>query len=383
MKAITYYDTPERSDYEVILRTKKLLIDDFEISQILECFPELAVVLNENREIVAFNKKALVLFKNFTEDEIYGKRVGEALGCIHANDEEAGCGTSIFCRECGAAKSIRTTRIENISEEMECRITALNISKEFSLDLRVTTSNIYLDGLRFIIFAIKDISEEKRRLALEKIFFHDVLNTAGAIHGISSILQETDSETTIKEFSSLLENSAQQLVNEIQMQRDLRNAENGILFVDIRTGSVNMILSDVHSQYQNHSITKGKLIDVKLLDPDIEIQTDMTLIKRCLGNLLKNAIEATESKVMPIEIFAIETTDKILFNVKNQTVIPEEVQRHIFYRSFSTKEKSGRGIGTYSVKLLAESYLKGKVYFVSTEETKTIFTIALPKKFRV
>jgi sensor histidine kinase regulating citrate/malate metabolism len=50
----------------------------------------------------------------------------------------------------------------------------------------------------------------------------------------------------------------------------------------------------------------------------------------------------------------------------------------LFQRSFSTKASAGRGIGTYSVKLLVEQYLKGSVSFISDSESKTIFTLKIP-----
>jgi signal transduction histidine kinase len=57
--------------------------------------------------------------------------------------------------------------------------------------------------------------------------------------------------------------------------------------------------------------------------------------------------------------------------------MPKEVQMQIFQRSFSTKGK-GRGIGTYSIKLLTETYLGGKVSFRSEERHGTTFRIDLP-----
>jgi sensor histidine kinase regulating citrate/malate metabolism len=51
----------------------------------------------------------------------------------------------------------------------------------------------------------------------------------------------------------------------------------------------------------------------------------------------------------------------------------------IFQRSFSTKG-TGRGIGTYSVKLLTEKYLQGEVSFISTKEFGTTFYITIPKE---
>ena len=65
------------------------------------------------------------------------------------------------------------------------------------------------------------------------------------------------------------------------------------------------------------------------------------------------------------------------FHVRNGTAIPRAIALRIFQRSFSTKARKGRGIGTYSMKLLGERYLGGEVGF-TTGEGGTTFTLRLP-----
>ena len=67
----------------------------------------------------------------------------------------------------------------------------------------------------------------------------------------------------------------------------------------------------------------------------------------------------------------------VTFWVHNRAFIPKDVQLQLFKRSFSTKGL-GRGLGTYSMLLLTEKYLKGHVSFSSTEAQGTTFTVALP-----
>ena len=69
---------------------------------------------------------------------------------------------------------------------------------------------------------------------------------------------------------------------------------------------------------------------------------------------------------------------ELTLSVHNEGVIPQPIQLQIFQRSFSTKSGDGRGVGTYSVKLLAERYLKGDVQFVSNERLGTLFVIVIP-----
>lgn len=63
--------------------------------------------------------------------------------------------------------------------------------------------------------------------------------------------------------------------------------------------------------------------------------------------------------------------------VRNPTVMAHTVQLQVFQRSFSTKGE-GRGLGTYSIKLLTERFLKGKASFTSKEGTGTEFRITIP-----
>jgi sensor histidine kinase regulating citrate/malate metabolism len=63
--------------------------------------------------------------------------------------------------------------------------------------------------------------------------------------------------------------------------------------------------------------------------------------------------------------------------VKNEGCIPRELQLLIFQRSFSTKGP-GRGVGTYSMRLLGETYLGGIVSFATSLDDGTVFRIRLP-----
>ena len=91
---------------------------------------------------------------------------------------------------CGAFLAIyRGLRGESSLEE--CRMT---LAGGTSLDLRVWARPFDLDNERFLFLSIQDISDEKRRQALEKIFFHDLLNTAGGLQSISEIIEDSAPE---------------------------------------------------------------------------------------------------------------------------------------------------------------------------------------------
>lgn len=375
-KISTYFDTPFRSTVEEIEQSKRQVINQPLLSQMLEGFPNLAVVLDANRQIIAYNKKAESILNPDKSGSIYGQRIGEAIQCIHAFDMPAGCGTSTFCSECGAGKCSKFTEdtLQNCTEE--CRITVSLNDVESSLDLKVFTSVINIDNKNYVLFSIEDIQDEKRRKILEKIFFHDVLNTASAIYGMSEIIKETDKVEDINEFKHLLFNSSGQLIKEIEMQRDLINAERGTLNVNIQSISVNEILSKAYELYKSHDLIQGINYTCEFLNSDVDIKTDEALLIRSLGNLIKNALEAVNKKGN-VKIYTLQNNGHISFNIKNDFIIPKNIKLQIFQRSFSTKAKTGRGIGTYSVKLLVEQYLGGSVSFISNKVDGTIFSVNL------
>jgi signal transduction histidine kinase len=119
----------------------------------------------------------------------------------------------------------------------------------------------------------------------------------------------------------------------------------------------------------------NKTITIDASSVSKDIISDIRLIRRVLINLLKNALEASEENA-EIKIGCSEINSKICFWVQNDAIMSEEVKNQIFQRFFSTKGP-GRGLGTYSVKILVEEYLNGKVSFESNKEKGTIFKVVL------
>ncbi len=98
---------------------------------------------------------------------------------------------------------------------------------------------------------------------------------------------------------------------------------------------------------------------------------------RVLCNMIINALEATDVNGL-VKVWAEEKKAELSFYSWNNRVIPESVTNRIFQRNFSTKQQSGRGIGTYSMKLFGETILGGKVSFSSSETDGTVFRLSLP-----
>ena len=92
---------------------------------------------------------------------------------------------------------------------------------------------------------------------------------------------------------------------------------------------------------------------------------------------MKNALEASRAGER-VTIWC-DCGQRTRLHVHNPAAMPDAVRLQIFQRSFSTRAGRGRGVGTYSARLLVEKYLGGTLTFVTAPETGTIFTIDLPE----
>lgn len=375
-KIITKHAPAERKSTDKIFAEYEMIRDFELISKLFKVIPNIVMILNKERQTVFCNTALLEQMHSDSINSVLGNRPGEIINCIHAFDEPGGCGTSNFCRVCGAVNSILETQSTQKSSENECRVTINTPSGIKSLDLRITTNNLELNGESFTTLHMIDISEIKRKNLLERVFFHDLMNTAGLILNIAELSMECKDQNEVRDLLDKLLKSIHRLINEIKSQHELQLAENNELSIHFSMVSATDMLLSMKYQHENLNLTNGKKIVLEIPDEDFPIFTDGILLGRIISNLLKNALEAShEGDTIKL---GFKTGDNILtFWVHNPAFIPEEIQLQIFQRSFSTKGP-GRGTGTYSIRLFTEKYLKGRCYFRSSETEGTTFFVSLP-----
>ena len=368
----TKFAPAERDAEEKIQRQSAAVSAIPFLPEFLDAVPNLLVVLNDKRQIVFTNRAMRMFVGDSGESAIFGLRPGEALNCIHAFETEGGCGTTEFCRNCGAVKAILNSQ-KGKQDIQECRISRDPVGN--SLDLQVTATPFTADSERLTIFAAEDISNEKRRTALERTFFHDILNTAGGLRGLVDLLELAGADE-VEELKNMIGQQSERLVEEINAQRELLAAEEDRLALKIAPIESMELLQSVLDLYRNHEVAEGKRIRINSNTENVTIHSDRALLSRVLGNMVKNALEAVNQQET-VKIGCLNMGGGVLFWVHNPTFMPRDVQLQVFQRSFSTKG-AGRGIGTYSIKLLGERYLKGRVDFTTSEEKGTTFEIRLP-----
>jgi signal transduction histidine kinase len=371
----TYFRPAGRATPQTVRAAADSIPADSPCRQVLEAIPGLACVLNEQRQIVGLNERFVRFLEAGGRDELLGRRLGEALHCVRTGSPPDGCGTTPACVTCGAAQAMHACSSSGQRQTRECRLTIDRGAQRVSLEFEAVVSPLRLGNRTFQICALRDIGAEKRRQVLEQVFFHDVLNTAGGVAGFADLIVELGPEQPESDVQTTLARLAHQLVEEIEAQRALASAERGELRPAAGVVDMPALLEDVAALYRAHEVAADRTIVVRPGAPPIWV-TDAVLLRRILGNLAKNALEASPPGGV-ISIGARRDGDVMVCEVHNPGRMPQHVQAQIFQRSFSTKAGSGRGLGTYSIQLFAERVLGGTVSFASGE-SGTTFAVCLP-----
>ncbi len=347
------------------------------LSAVLEAVPGIACVLNEERQIVAANGRMIAAVGAGGPGEVLGKRIGEALGCVNARVAPSGCGTSGACRVCGVLSAVLRAQRSQETASGECRI-SLDREHGFAFEAEVIATPVALDGSAFVVVATRNTESEWRRRVLEKLFFHDMLNAAGGMRGIAAMLGQGHTAQAEAEYRDLLLELSDRLIDLIAQQRQLLAAESGDLQTQPAYALASTVLQQAHRAFCRHDAAQDRTLVVGSA-PDAELVTDVSLVQRVLGNMVKNALEATPPRGT-VTLSARATDSEVEFLVNNPGVVAADVARQIFQRSFSTKG-AGRGLGTYSIRLLGEGYLGGRVSFTSDEEHGTTFSLIVPRRW--
>lgn len=365
-----------------ILNTKTELLTLNKISDLdqfkafFNSLPYSAAIIDPDRKVVFANTSLLQNLGYANFEEILGHRPGEILKCLHAHENNNICGTSSQCKLCSTLSSIKQTQTELISISSEMRLVSKSELYPTSADLRVTTTPLLIGDKTYTIIYLFDISHEKRRKALERIFFHDILNKISGLNGYFELIAREVRADKIKEFFGAAHALLADLTDEILAQRQIAAAENDELVVKKNELELIPFIERLTEQIKLFEVSYKTTLCTNInIEHGYKINTDPVILNRIITNMLKNAFEACY-KCDTITISAESKEQKLRISVHNPGVIPLNTQLQIFKRSFSTKGE-GRGLGTYSIKLLTEKYLNGKVGLISTEENGTTFYIEL------
>jgi nitrogen fixation/metabolism regulation signal transduction histidine kinase len=372
----TLFAPAERLGVEEARKASRELAADGALGLVLDLVPDLAFVLDARRQVLYANEAALSSF-GLEGRELLGARMGEIVSCVHSGEMPGGCGTSEACRHCGAVGVVMEALATGARASRESRILTSRGGRVGSLDLLVTASPIGSESGRLLVVTMVDIGDSKRRQVLERLFLHDIMNSVSNLQACVILIEEEfGSLVSEHDYFGRLSGTVRLLADEVCQQRDFIAMEKGELKPDLAAVDLSDLVRELARSAEAADYARGKRLALRAAGPGPIVSTDRALVGRVVLNMLKNAFEAsTKGEEVALEVAA--EGGRAAISVRNPAFMPREIQLQIFQRSFSTKGR-GRGIGTYSMKLLTEEHLGGRVEFSSDEERGTEFRLLLP-----
>jgi signal transduction histidine kinase len=370
----TYFAKAEKAGINEIIREIEIVNKNPVMTGLLHSISGLLAILDEHRQIVALNDSFLKMLGIDNPSECLALRPGEALQCIHAHEEPAGCGTTKFCSSCGAAIAIVSSLGQDKPVERICLLSAKRADTTIDIALLVRSHPIKIDGKRFLLLFLQDITLQQQRAALERTFFHDISNMLNGIVGASELLALKGSKSNVvKKISQL----SLRLQKEVEIQRCLLENNHHLYQPVLHEILTEKVIEELESIFANHPAARNKNLNFSKLESDLSLKTDFSLLVRVLCNMITNALEATHENGV-VKVWVEQKRNLLSFYVWNDKTIRQDIALRIFQRNFSTKGETGRGIGTYSMKLFGEKILGGKVSFITSWERGTVFEFSLP-----
>ena len=373
----TLFASAARRDAEDIRRSFSELNAQFRYDVVLDLVPSTSFIVNEDRQVIFANAAALSAL-GLDSSEVIGARPGEILKCVHARETRGGCGTTEACRVCGAVSAVLEALEKERKAVRECRITTKAGGATAGSDFLVTAVPIAAAKGRFAVVTLHDIGDSKRRQVLERLFFHDLMNGLSNLQACVILLnKEFGSMVGEHDYFARLSAATKGLIDEVCQQRELMTMESGDLEAELREIDLGFVAREAAQGVEIADYAEGKRIALLAEGEPVIVFTDPVLLKRVVVNMLKNALEASGSGE-EIRLRLADAGERAELSVRNSAYIPRELQLQIFQRSFSTKGR-GRGIGTYSMRMLAERYLGAEIGFTSDEHDGTTFRLLLPR----
>ncbi|MCI0471607.1 MAG: sensor histidine kinase, partial [Candidatus Aminicenantes bacterium] len=254
----TYFAPAERTGEKELAAEIAAMSNNPLISGLLQTTNGLLAVLDEHRIVVAYNDSFLQILGLEDSAKVLGLRPGEAIQCIHAYDEPGGCGTSKYCCTCGIAVAIVSSLEHNKPAERICALTIKKSDREVDIAVHARCRPIDIDGKKYLLLFLQDISQQQQRAAIERTFFHDLNNIIGMLVGASELLVGKEPSR----LAGIVHKVSLRLMEEVVIQRCLLQQTDTADYQprrdEIKPGQ---ILTELHSFFSTHPAAYNKKIE--------------------------------------------------------------------------------------------------------------------------
>ncbi len=346
-----------------ITRQRLDLVETYS-GNIIENVSDAIIVFNSKSGIQLFNRSSEKIFAVSFQD-MEGKNIDylfEKYNCHHLLKQKTGI------------------------EQMECRINGtlrfLLVSKTgFKDENGLENSILVLRDLTEIRLLEDQLNRKERITAMGELaagVAHEIRNP---LNSISTIIQQLDRDFEPVSDSDDYHELAQIVVSEVK--RIDRTVQDFLQFtspssLNLQTLYLRDLLHQIELQFSRLLTQSNITLSIKT-DWDGPVTWDLEKVKQVFVNLIKNAIDALDSREnAAISIQTRKTTAEAIEIViaDSGPGIPEDIIKRIFNLYFTTKS-SGTGIGLSIVQKIIDMH-GGTIQVHSEKNNGTRFTITLP-----
>lgn len=235
-------------------------------------------------------------------------------------------------------------------------------------------------GFGAILFTAVDITRrvkmEHFRDDVERIARHDLKTPLSAFTAIPELLLMDDNLTgQQREFIEIIRDAGMRMLGMINLSLDLYKMESGTYELPGACFDLNALTRRAVRQAEAFGRAMGVELSLQAPEEILWARGDELLCQSMLGNLLKNALEASP----PGGTVRVGVTAGPLIQVRiaNTGAVPADMRERFFDKYATSGKSGGTGLGTYSARMVARAH-GGEVHLDMQSPGETVLCAQLP-----
>lgn len=280
------------------------------------------------------------------------------------------------------------SRVRN-GENLRFEWKGLKQRDQEEFDVEVSLKKIVIAGSVKLLATVHDISERRRaeelRADMERMSRHDLKGPLNAIISLPELLREElhglseDQDMLLKR----IEDAGYRMLDMVNLSLNMYKMEHGSYVLTPEPLDLAQVTRKVMEEAEAAFL--GKDVCMKLfvdseqenLDKIIPISGEELLLYAMLSNLIKNAMEASPAG-SDVTICLDQEEDAVRISVSNPGEVPFAIREEFFDKYATSGKTDGTGLGTYSVRLIAQVH--GGIVKLNTHDTgRTTVVVVLPR----
>jgi CheY-like chemotaxis protein len=211
---------------------------------------------------------------------------------------------------------------------------------------------------------------------------HDFKGPLAGIVGLAQNLLTQSQAKQGAEFAEqlrLIESSATQLIDMVNVSSELFNIESGNFQLNPKPVAVIDVLDNCAKTLKASFVGKGVSYSIKTEPANVnpEVLGDPLLCYSAFNNLLKNAFEAAPDNSKITIMVTLRVDGLVQIAIVNPGAVANEIRSRFFDKYMTHNKAGGTGLGTYSAKRLIEAQNGSIDLIVSDSEDTTNLTVTL------